>query len=436
MPKIINNNHEKMAKKIEFLELDVLVPYEKNTKIHKQYQVDQIINSIKEFGFTNPILISKENGIIAGHGRLMAAKKLKLEKVPVIRLDYLTTEQQKAYIIADNKIAENADWDINLLANELQELNALEFDVSLLGFSDDELDNFLNLKIEEEEEEEEEEEITIAKNPVTKKGDIWLLGRHRLLCGDSTQLEDYQKLTQQKKIDMLLTDPPYGVDYENKRNELGKRKNKLQKRKGLESHKQGIKHKDIANDTSKDYKQFFTDFLSIIDFNDYNTVYCFLNGQELHNLRLAYENCKIKWGDYLIWLKNNHVLTRTDYNSKHEFIVYGWKGTHKFYGPSTATTILEFNKPQKADLHSTMKPIDLLEELLSHGSKRNMTVYEPFAGSGSTLIAAENKGRICYAMELEEKYCDVIIERWQKLTGQKAILESTKEKYDDLCLKK
>jgi len=434
MPKIINNNHEKMAKKIEFLELDVLVPYEKNTKIHKQYQVDQIINSIKEFGFTNPILISKENGIIAGHGRLMAAKRLKLEKVPVIRLDYLTTEQQKAYIIADNKIAENADWDINLLANELQELNALEFDVSLLGFSDDELDNFLNLKIEEEE--EEEEEITIAKNPVTKKGDIWLLGRHRLLCGDSTQLEDYQKLTQQKKIDMLLTDPPYGVDYESKRHKIRINENKRLKTKGLKLDKQSIKHKDIANDTGKDYKQFFTDFLSIIDFTDYNTVYCFLNGQELHNLRLAFDASNIKFSNYLIWKKNQAILTRKDYNCFFEFIVYGWKGTHKFYGPTTATTILEFNKPQKADLHPTMKPVDLLEELLSHGSKRNMTVYEPFAGSGSTLIAAENKGRICYAMELEEKYCDVIIERWQKLTGQKAILESTKEKYDDLCLKK
>ena len=425
MPKKINNNHEKMAKKIEFLELDKLVPYEKNTKIHKQYQVDQIVNSINEFGFTNPILISKENGIIAGHGRLMAAKKLKLEKVPVIRLDYLTSEQQKAYIIADNKIAENADWDINLLANELQELNALDFDISLLGFSDTELDEFLNIKIEEEEE-KEEEEITISENPTTKKGDIWLLGKHRLLCGDCTDLENYKKLTQNKKIDMLLTDPPYGVDYEEKRETMNKRA----------GNPEGVKHKHIENDTNKNYRQFFADFLSIIDFAQYNNVYCFLSNQELHNLRLAFDDSSIKFGDYLIWKKNYAVMTRKDYNAAFEFIVYGWKGTHKFYGPTTATTILEFNRPQKADLHSTMKPINLLEELLSHGSKRNMLIYEPFAGSGSTLIAAENKGRVCYAMELEEKYCDVIIERWQKLTGQKAILESTKQKYDDLCQKK
>lgn len=416
-------NPEKMAKSLELLSIEELVPYERNTKIHKSIQVDQIMESMIEFGFTNPILISQENGIIAGHGRLMAAKKLKLKQVPVVRLDYLSAEQQRAYIIADNKIAENAEWDFPLLAAELSSLQDLDFDISKLGFNDDELEKLLNM--EQEEEPEEDDSLMkplVFSEPVSKLGDLWILGNHRLLCGSSTSIDDYTKLTDNQKIDMLLTDPPYGVNYEEKRQDLNKRQHKSG----------GQAHKPIANDAIEDYRQFFGDFLSIINFNDYNTVYCFLSGLELHNLRLAFDDCQIKWADYLIWLKNQFVLSRKDYNTKHEFIVYGWKGTHKFYGPTNACTVLEFNKPQKADLHPTMKPVELLEELLSHGSKRNAIVYEPFAGSGSTLIACEKKDRKCLAMELEPAYCDVIIKRWQDLTKQKAYLSTTEVKFDDL----
>lgn len=414
----------KMAQKLEFMKLDDLVPYERNTRVHKQFQVDQIIRSIQEFGFTNPILVSQENGIIAGHGRLMAARRLKMDKVPVIRLDYLTAEQQRAYIIADNKIAENAEWDLPLLAQELAALDELDFDVSSLGFSDKELDDLLNMEIEEDVVEGDDDggALQFPVEPVTKPGDIWLLGDHRLICGSCTDAETYKKLTQEKTIDMVLTDPPYGVDYEAKREDMNKRAR----------NRGGVKHKDIANDKHEDYRQFFSDFLSLIKFSDYNTVYCFLSGQELHNLRLAFEDCDIKWGDYLIWLKNAMVMNRKDYNAKHEFIVYGWKGRHKFYGPTNATTILEFNRPTKADLHPTMKPIEILEELLSHGSQRNDIIYEPFAGSGSTLVACEKKGRKCFASELEPKYCDVIVRRWQELTGEKARLEATGETYEDL----
>ena len=415
--------YTKMAEKLEFLNLEELIPYENNTKIHKQFQVDQIINSIKEFGFTNPILISKENGIIAGHGRLMAAKRLHMEKVPVIRLDYLTEQQQRAYIIADNKIAENAEWNLDLLAQELQALDGLDFDVSLLGFSDDELDNFLNQDVETVGEQKEiENNFEPPNDPITKPGDVWILGDHRLICGSCTEIDIYRKLTQGVKIDMVLTDPPYGIDYESKREDMNKRAR----------NKGGIAHEKIANDTGKDYRQFFAEFLSLIEFQDYNTVYCFLSGKELHNLRLAFEDCNITWSSYLVWLKNSIVMNRRDYNSKFEFICFGWKGRHKFYGPTNACDILEFNRPLKANLHSTMKPINLLEELLSHGSKRNMVIYEPFAGSGSTLIACENKGRKCLASELESKYCDVIVKRWQELTGRKGILEATGEEYDKL----
>lgn len=414
----------RMAEKIELLKLSELTPYEKNTKIHKSFQVDQIVDSINEFGFTNPILVSKTNGIIAGHGRLMAAKRLKLKQVPVIRLDYLSENQQRAYIIADNKIAENAEWDLPLLAEELNSLDELDFDISKLGFSDEELDKLLDVEIEEDEEESGSGSnlTTFSGDPVTVEGDVWLLGSHRLVCGNSSDVEVYKKATKETKVNMLLTDPPYGVDYETKRNDLNKRA----RRKG------GVKHIDIANDKDKDYRQFFSDFLSIIDFADYNTIYCFLSGQELHNLRLAFDDCDIKWSDYLVWLKNHHVLGRKDYNAKHEFIVYGWKGKHKFYGPSNANTIIEFDKPQKADLHPTMKPIGLLEEILAHGSKRNQVVYDPFAGSGSTLMACENKNRKCIAIELEPKYCDVIIRRWQEVTGEQACLEKTGDSYDKL----
>lgn len=414
---------KKMVKNLQMLEIEKLIPYEKNSRVHRQEQIDQIIKSIEEFGFNNPILISQENGIIAGHGRLMAAKKLKMTKVPVICLDHLTPEQQRAYIIADNKIAENSSWDMPILAEEIQALNNLDFDVSLLGFSDKDLDDLLKMQIEEIEDEEEDNSIPeLTKANKTKPGDIWLLDKHRLICGSCQDIETYKKVTLDKKIDMLLTDPPYGVDYEAKREDMNRRA----------GNGGGVKHKHIANDKHEDYRKFFSDFLSIINFNNYNTIYCFLSGQELHNLRLAFEDCNIKWGDYLIWLKNCMVMNRKDYNAKHEFIVYGWKGTHKFFGPKNATTILEFNRPTKADLHPTMKPIDLVEELLSHGSQRNMIVYEPFCGSGTTLIACENKGRICYAIELEPAYCDVIVKRWQDLTGKKAILESTNQTFDEV----
>ena len=447
MAKLKKLSPEKMAERIELLSIDKLIPYEKNTRIHKTFQVDQIMNSIKEFGFTNPILISKENGIIAGHGRLMAAKKLKMDSVPTICLDYLTPEQQRAYIIADNKIAENAEWDFNLLADELQNLNSLDFDVSLLGFSDEELDNLLNTEVEEDEEEEEDLNPLVPEQPVSKLGDLWELGTHRLICGSCTDVNTYKRLMGNHKVDQVLTDPPYGVDYEAKRQDMNKRAH----------NRGGIKHKEIANDKHEDYRKFFAEFLSIIDFAEHNTIYCFLSGQELHNLRLAFEDCEIKWSDYLIWLKNSMVMNRKDYNAKHEFIVYGWKdknnklltlkahyddnhelifygwkGKHKFFGPTNATTIIEHPRPSKADLHPTMKPVGLLEQLLSHGSKRNGIVYEPFAGSGSTLIACENKGRKCFAIELEPKYCDVIINRWQDLTKQEAKLNSTGETFNEL----
>jgi len=211
-----------------------------------------------------------------------------------------------------------------------------------------------------------------------------------------------------EKADMMLTDPPYGVDYSSKNEFLNK------------FDKGNCNQRPIQNDAIKDYRNYFSKVLSLAPLLEKNTAYVFMSGQELHNLRLALDDSGYKWSDYLIWKKNNHVLGRKDYNSKHEFIVYCWRGTHKFYGDGSAVTVLEFDRPLKSDLHPTMKPVALIEKLIKDGSPVNATIYEPFSGSGTTIIASESLARKCYAMEIEPIYCDVAVKRWEDLTGKTA----------------
>ncbi len=244
------------------------------------------------------------------------------------------------------------------------------------------------------------------KQAISKTGDIFLLNnKHRVMCGDTTKREDVEMLMDGKKADLLLTDPPYGVDYSNKNEFL----NKFDKGHRNQNH--------IKNDSIEDYRKFFFSFLDIVPFNDYNIFYIFMSGKELHNLRLALDDAVCVCVDYLVWLKNNHVLGRKDYNSKHEFIVYGWKGKHKFYG-NFSTSILEFNKPLKSELHPTMKPIELLCRLINDGSLKDFIILDSFLGSGSTLIAAEQLSRICYGMEIDPIYIDVILKRYYTLYPQ------------------
>jgi site-specific DNA-methyltransferase (adenine-specific) len=240
-----------------------------------------------------------------------------------------------------------------------------------------------------------------------RPGLAWRLGLHRLLCGDSTKSEDIKRLFAGGVADQLLTDPPYGVNYEARVEEMNARD-------GCNRNTGGI-----SNDSKRDFRVFFRVFLSKIPLAPVNTCYIFMSGKELHNLRSAFDMAGFTWGNYICWIKNNHSLNHKDYKSKHELILYGWKGSHKFYG-DFSTTVLDYRRVRKADLHPTMKPVDLLERLITDGSAPGAVVYDPFGGSGSTLIAAEGKGRVCYTMDINPQYCDVILNRWEGMTGKKA----------------
>lgn len=392
---------------IEYQNISKLTPYARNSRTHSDEQVSQIAASIKEFGWTNPILIDEQDGIIAGHGRLMAAQRLNESNVPTIRLVGLTEAQKKAYVIADNKLALNAGWDEEMLAIELEDLIGENYNTDLLGFSDKEINNILSTSGTDYEGLTDEDEVPDVDKTDIKEGDMFALGQHRIICGDSTDKDVLNKLLGKETIDLLLTDPPYGVNYSQKNEFLNKwdEGNRVQR--------------DIVNDEIEDLESFCTSFLNIIPFSQYNICYVFMGGQKLHHLRNAFDLSKLKFSQYLIWNKNNHVLGRNDYFPKHEFICYGWKNKHKFYGTSS-TTVLDFDKPLKSDLHPTMKPVALLEKLINDGSLPNQNVYEPFLGSGSTLIAAEKTNRKCLGIELEPHYMQVIIDRWQDYTGEKA----------------
>jgi len=392
---------------IEYVPIGQLKPFDGNPRKISDKGLEKLQRSVEEFGFVNPVLAQRgTNVIIAGHQRLKAAKAAGLTEVPVVWLD-MDAVTAKAYNIADNRLQDEAEWDFTPLADLLTELDTGAFDLSLTGFDADELEQMMNYTPAGEVQEDEVPEP--PEEPVTKPGDIWQLGRHRVMCGDSTDSRQVKQLLGDRRVDQLLTDPPYGVDYAAKNEMLNKfdRGNKVQT--------------PIENDNITDYRAFFAAFLGCIPFADYNTVYVFMSGQELHSVRLALDDAGIKWGDYLVWVKNNHVLGRKDYNAKHEFVVYGWKGKHKFYG-GVSTTVLEYNKPQKNELHPTMKPVELIARLMADGSTAAALVYDPFLGSGTTLIVAEQLGRTCYGLEIDPHYVDVIIKRWEQLTGKKAEL--------------
>ena len=369
-------------------------------------EYEKLKKSILEFDLVEPLVWNRRTGrLVGGHQRLKVLKELGYSEVEVSVVD-LPEEKEKALNIALNKI--QGDWDYEKLKDLLQELDTGELDLELTGFDMDEIEDLIaQLHVPEEIVEDEAPEP--PEEPITKPGDLWILGRHRLLCGDATKKEDVERLMGGKKADSLITDPPYGVDYSGKNEYL----NKFDEGNRIE--------KPITNDAIADYRQFFGAFLSLAPLAEYNTVYIFMSDKELHSLRLALDDCGYSFCAYLVWVKNNHVLGRKDYNSKHEIIMYGWKGKHKFYG-GFSTTVLEFDKPLRSDLHPTMKPIPLLAKLINDGLPAKGKVYDPFGGSGSTLIACEQLNRTCYMMEIDPKYCDVIVQRWGNLTGQKAVL--------------
>jgi site-specific DNA-methyltransferase (adenine-specific) len=416
-----------MAKRIELWPVDRLTPYERNARTHSSEQVAQIAASIVEFGFTNPILVDSHDGIIAGHGRLMAAQELGLKTVPVVVLDHLSERQRKAYILADNQLALNAGWDTDLLRAELQDLAEQEFDLSLIGFSDEELADLLP-EIEELPPEDADADAVPEPpaDPVTKPGDVWLLGKHRVMCGDSTAITDVERLMAGGKADLLLTDPPYNVALGmDETPEEAKKRNR--RTDGLT-----IQNDKMSDD---DFRQFLRDVYSAADavMKPGAVFYIWHADSEGYNFRGAARDVSWHVRQCLIWNKNSLVMGRQDYHWKHEPCLYGWKeGAAHYWGSDrTQTTVLDFNKPSRNGEHPTMKPVELFQYQLENSSKGKGVVLDLFGGSGTTAIACEKTGRHARLMELDPRYCDVIVKRWQQFTGKRATLEATGEKFPE-----
>lgn len=371
--------------------IDSIRPYDKNAKKHPKKQVEQVAASIKEFGFNQPIVVDKEGVIIVGHGRYEAAKALKLATVPVLEVD-LTPEQANAYRLADNKLNES-EWDMTLVIEELKGLS--EPMLELTGFDKD-------LILEADEQDDEVPEL--PEEPVSKLGDLYQLGEHRVLCGDSTSLEDVERLMDGKKADMVFTDPPYNVDYE------GKTKDKLK----IDNDKLSTSDFDLfLNDT-------FVNLHNLLAEGSPIYVTCPLEDGSFHK---AFLNSGLKLQSILVWVKNTMVMGRKDYHYKHEPILYGWKegSAHFWKGGRDKVSVIECNKPARSSSHPTTKPIELITELMGNSIRDEGIVADLFLGSGSTLIAAQKTGRICYGMELDPKYVDVIVKRWEDYTGEKAV---------------
>jgi DNA modification methylase len=399
---------KRMADRIEIWPTDKLVPYDKNPRTHSTEQVNQIAASIAEFGFLNPILVDTTAGIIAGHGRLQAAKQLGLAQVPVVVLNHLTDAQKRAYVIADNKLALNAGWDDDLLRTEMAALAAEDFDMPVIGFSDDELAALLAEPNVAEGNTDEDAVPEAPETPVSKPGDLWRLGNHLLLCGDSTVLANVERVLDGALADMVFTDPPYNVDYGNSAKD-----------------KQRGTNRTIMNDNLGDsFEKFLYDasvnMLTVCK----GALYICMSSSELHTLQKAFIEAGGKWSTFVIWAKNTFTLGRADYQRQYEPILYGWKqGVDHFWcGARNQGDVWFVNKPVRNELHPTMKPVELVERAINNSSKSRDIVLDSFGGSGTTLIACEKLNRQCRMLELDPKYVDVIVKRWEEFTGKKAEL--------------
>ncbi len=397
------DNREPMATtpRIELVSLDKLRPYENNARTHSPEQIDKLRASLREFGFVNPILVDRDYGIIAGHGRLMAAQAEGMETVPCVFVEHLTETQKRAYILADNRLAELAGWDDKLLQAELDSLKDFDFDVGTIGFEIGAIDFDDWIRAEDDGFELGDEP---TEEPVSQRGHIYQLGRHRLMCGDSTSGDDVGALLDNATIDLMVTDPPYNVDYAS------------------------ADGKTIQNDSMG--KQQFVDFLTAA-FRNANEVmrpgaafYIWHASSSQMQFEQAINEAGMDVRQQLIWVKNSLVLGRQDYQWMHEPCFYGWKdgAAHYFVDDRKQTTVIHEDKPTRSELHPTMKPIKLIERLVKNSSRQGENVLDLFGGSGTTLVTCEQINRKCYMMELDEKYCDVIINRWESLTGERAQL--------------
>ena len=403
---------------IQMTPVSQLVPYAGNARTHSDEQIAQIAASITEFGFTNPILTGADNVIIAGHGRLLAAQKLRMDTVPVIVLDHLSEAQRRALVIADNKLAENAGWDEALLRTELAALDDLDFDLDLMGFSDEELDSLLgDLDGSALGETEGEDDVPdTPEEPVSRPGDLWILGKHRLLCGDATVATDVERVLNGTQPLLMVTDPPYGVQYDpGWRNQTGAAKTK---RTGK-----------VLNDDRADWREAWSLFPGDVSYVWHGALHATTVAESL-------EAAGFNVRSQIIWAKDRLVLSRGDYHWQHEPCWYAVKKTGKGHwaGDRKQTTLWHIaNKDQDAEtVHGTQKPVECMRRPILNNSSPGQIVYEPFMGSGTTLIAAESTGRVCFGIELNSAYVDVAVQRWQQFTGQDAVLDSTDKTFADL----
>jgi DNA modification methylase len=387
---------------IKMLAVDKIIPYVKNSRTHSDEQVAQVAASIKEFGFTNPILLDKENVIIAGHGRMLAAQRLGLSEVPCIRLDHLTEAQKKAYIIADNKLALNAGWDNELLGLELGELRDEGFDISLTGFTEEELAGLIVEEIPEGLT-DEDQVPEVPEDPVTKLGDIWVLGKHRLMCGDSTSIDAVDSLLDGCKIDLVHTDPPYGIN-----------------EKGMRDDRGGLTTNSKVPDFKDDSIQYAIDAFNICQsMNIPRQVWWGAN---------YYAHAVPQTNNWIVWDKRvEDKFKDTQSDCELAYVKSKWSSVRIFR--HVWKGMIKDSEHGQKRVHATQKPVALTEWVIDY-YKDVSTVLDLFGGSGSTLMGCEKKSVSCYMMELEPHYCDVIIKRWQDFTGQEAILESTGETYN------
>ena len=406
----------KTTTEMQLVDIHKLIPYVNNARTHNVQQINKLRSSLREFGFINPVIIDRDFNVIAGHGRIMAAKEEGINEVPCVFVDYLTEAQKKAYILADNRMAMDAGWDEELLKVEIEALQAEDFDLSLTGFDESELSGFFDTA-DDAKDDDFDVDAELEKPPVTKSGDLWLLGNHRLLCGDSTKAETYEMLMNGKKANLVVTDPPYNVNYQGT---AGK-----------------IKNDNLENDK---FYQFLFDAFTCMEkaMADDASIYVFHADTEGLNFRKAFADAGFYLSGTCIWKKQSLVLGRSPYQWQHEPCLFGWKknGKHQWYSDRKQTTIWEFDKPKKNGDHPTMKPVPLIAYPINNSSMSNCIVLDPFGGSGSTLIACEQTNRICHTIELDEKYCDVIIKRYIEQVGTSENVSVVRDgktiRFDDL----
>lgn len=392
----------KTTTEMQLVPLGKLVPYINNARTHSPEQLTKLRSSLREFGFINPIIIDRDYNIIAGHGRVLAAKEEGIMEVPCVFVDYLTEAQKKAYILADNRMALDAGWDEELLRIEIESLQGEDFDVSLTGFEEQELADLFAIEGDKAAKDDDFDlSAALEKASFVERGDLWSVGRHRLVCGDATQAEDVERLMDGKKANLIVTDPPYGVSFKSS--------------DGL----------TIQNDSMKD-EEFYTFLLTAFQcmaehLENGASAYVFHADTEGLNFRKAFIDAGFHLAGVCIWVKNSLVLGRSDYQWQHEPVLFGWKkgGKHSWYSDRRQTTIWNYDKPKRNKNHPTSKPLDLLGYPICNSSQENAIILDTFGGSGSTLMACEQLNRICHMMELDEKYASVILRRYVEDTGDK-----------------